>query len=160
MPLLSKARRIMRINFERIGAGEHAKRIVVGTLTQAQLAAINKHKREQNLPPILEELFFIGRHIYKSRIEADGCTIEDVLDQIYSGMEPHSTIVAEGSMTGMRNPTKRADRYGNQVNDVVVFECSRFHPRPELYGAIPKGDRIKPKMKKATLDSDGLFRFP
>jgi len=140
----------MRINLERIRDGEYPKRIVIGTLTPTQLAAINAHKLKQDLPPIIEEIIFIGRHIYESRIEQDGYTIEDVLDQIYSGMESDSAIVEEGLMTGMRNPTKRADRYGNQVNDVVVFECSRFHPHPELYGAIPKGDMIKPKMKKAT----------
>lgn len=150
MPLLLKARRIMRINLERIRDGRHPKRIVIGTLTQAQLAAVNARKLEQELPPIIEEVVFIGRHIYKSRVEKDGYSIEDVLDQIYSGMESDSTVVKNGSMTGMRNPTKRTDRYGNQINDVVVFECLRFHPQPELYGVIPKGDAIRPTREKAT----------
>lgn len=150
MPLLAKARRIMRLSLEKIRDGKHPGRIVIGTLSQEQLTAINAQKVEQELPQIIEEIFFVGRHIYESRIEQDGYTIEDVLDQIFSGMEPHSTVVEEGWMTGMKNPTKRPDRYGNQVNDVVVFECSRFHPNPELYGVIPKGDTIKPKTKKAT----------
>jgi hypothetical protein len=150
VPLLVTARRIMRVNLEKIRDGKHPPRIIVGTLTQAQLNAINAQKLEESLPIIVEEILFIGRHIYESRVMEDLYTIEDVLDQIYSGMEPDSTVVKEGWMTGMKNPKKRLDRYGNQVNDVVVFQCYSYHPNPELYGVIPKGDTNKPKAGKAT----------
>lgn len=146
----------MRINLETIGEGKYAKRIVIGTLTETQLAAINIQKVREDLPTIVGEILFIGRHIYESRVERDGYTIEDVLDQISSGMDPSSTVVHQGHMTGLKNLAARQDRYGNSVNDVVIFECSRFHPNPELYGVIPEGDRTKPaKIGKGHLGSGG-----
>ena len=124
MPLFDNARRKMRINLEEIQEGWHPKKILIGTLTQEQLAAINALKLRHELPLITEEITFVGRHIYENRVLQNSYTIEDVLDQIYSGMQPSSTIVEEGWMVGLRNPTKRADRYGKQVNDTVIFKCS------------------------------------
>jgi len=148
MPLFHNARQKMRTNLEKIRDGNHPSRIAVGTLNQNHLEAINAQKLEEELPTITDEIFFIGRHIYESRLDGNGYTIEDVLDQIYSGMDENSIVVKEGIMTGMRNPTKRLDRYGKYVNDVVVFQCTGFNSNPQLYGVIPKGDGGGPKTKK------------
>jgi hypothetical protein len=131
----------MRLNLERIRDGKEVKTIVIGTLTPEQLEAINAHKLEQELPLIINEITFVGRHIYQSRVEENGYTIEDVLDQIYSGMDPSSVVDADGWQTGLKNPVKRTDRYGKQVNDLVTFLCSSKDSCPELWGVIPKGDR-------------------
>jgi hypothetical protein len=149
MPLLSKARRIMRINLEKIRDGQKPKLILIGSLTANQLAAINANRAVQALPPLNDEVVFVGRHVYQSRIVTDGYTIEDVLDQIFSAMDCAAVLVESLKMTGIENPNLRSDRYGNQVNDRAIFECTLRHPRPELFSVIPKGDTIKPKMKKA-----------
>lgn len=119
--------------------------MVVGTLTDTQLDAINDERRAHGYPPIVAEVVFIGRHVYESRILRDGYTIDDVIDQITSSMEAAAVVIQTPTMTAMENPVSRADRYGNAVRDRAVFECSGRHPRPELYSVMPKGDRIKPK---------------
>jgi hypothetical protein len=144
MPLLSNARRTMRINLEKIRDGKNPGLIVIGTLTANQLININAIRTAEEMPPIVEEVVFKGKHLYESRIDGDGYTIDDVLDQIVSAMDPTSVIVETLKMTGMENPNPRLDRYGNQVYDRVVFECTSRYPRPELYSVMPKGDGIKP----------------
>jgi hypothetical protein len=81
----------------------------------------------------------------KAGLSRDGYIIDDVIDQIASGMESAAVALKTPTMTAMENPAPRADRYGNSVRDRIVFECSAQHPRPELYSVVPKGDRIKPK---------------
>ena len=129
---------------EQIRDGQKPKLVVIGTLTANQLAEINANRHVQELPPIIGEVVFVGKHIYKSRVVQDGYTIEDVLDQIVSAMECVAVVVQTLKMTGMENPTPRLDRYGNHVRDRAVFECSARHPRPELLSVMPKGDTIKP----------------
>jgi hypothetical protein len=63
-------------------------------------------------------------------------------------MDASAIVVSPSKMAAMENPTPRADRYGNYVTDRVVFECSLRHPKPELFGVIPKGDAKKPENKK------------
>jgi hypothetical protein len=75
----------------------------------------------------------------------DGYTVDDVIDQIAGGVDAAALVLNTSRMTGMENPSPRADRYGNLVRDRVIFECSVRHPRPELFSVIPKGDWIKPK---------------
>jgi hypothetical protein len=145
MPLIHKARRIMRINLEKIAGGQQPKVIVVGTLTPDQLKGINQNLVIQKRPQMIEEIVFKGLHIYRSRIIKDGYTIEDVLDQIYSGMDEIAEVTTNPHLTVIQNPRPRADKYGNQVRDLIVFECTDRHPRLELYSVIPKGDKNKPK---------------
>jgi len=145
MPLLAIARRIIRVNLEKVRDGKHPNLITVGTLTELQLSGINAIRCAEEMPPITSDVVFQGKHLFESRIEGDGYTIEDVLDQIFSAMEPVSVVLESLKMTGMENPNQRSDRYGNQVNDRVVFECTGRYPRPELYSVIPKGDRNKPR---------------
>lgn len=140
MPLFHKARRIMRINLQTIQDGKRVKFISVGTLTAVQLEKVNAHRAALGVLPVIEELVFKGKHIYDSRIIKDGYTIEDVLDQIESGMSDTSVVIEGQTMTGMENPKLRPDRYGSEVKDRIVFECTSHHPRPELYSVVPKGD--------------------
>jgi hypothetical protein len=124
--------------------GQPVHAATIGTLTDEQLAAIIMIRAEQEPVPIVAEVLFVGGHIYKRRVVADGYTIDDVLDQVSSAMHPSSIVIDSPYMTAMENPDRRADRYGNSVKDRAVFECSTRHPRPELFSVTPKGDRIKP----------------
>lgn len=145
MPLIHKARRIMRINLERIRDNQKPKLIVIGTLTANQLTKINEHLIIQKRPQIVEEVVFTGTHIYKSRVIRDGYTIEDVLDQISSAMEETAEVLENPHVTGIQNPLLRLDRYSNKVKDQAIFECVDHHPRLQLYSVIPKGDKNKPQ---------------
>jgi hypothetical protein len=82
---------------------------------------------------------FNGAYLYRSRIERDGYTIDDVVGQIISAMSAASALVGNLPMQAVENPTPRADRLGNTIHDREVFECMSRHPRPELYSVIPKG---------------------
>jgi hypothetical protein len=144
MPLFTNARALLRANLEQIMNGRAVHAIAIGTLSEEQLATINAVRAAQDLAPIVREVLFVGGHIYKRRVVADGYTIEDVLDQISSAMQPSSIVMESPYMTAMENPNPRADRYGNRVTDRAVFECSTRHPRPELFSVTPKRDKIKP----------------
>ena len=119
--------------------------IVVGTLTAEQLSAINAERQKENQPEVIAEVIFLGKHIYQSRVQRDGYTLEDVVDQIASAMSDTAVVSASIKMTCMQSVEYRTDRYCNQVRDMAVFECTARHPRPELYSVIPKGDFNKPK---------------
>jgi hypothetical protein len=145
MPLYADAPNVLRRQLEQIRNRQAIRVVPIGTLTIAQLTAINAARADQRLRPIIEEVVFFGRHIYKRRIVEDGYTIEDVIEQISSVMESVSVVLADlAPMTIMENPNRRADRYSNFVRDRAVFECSARHPRPELFSVIPKGDSTKP----------------
>jgi hypothetical protein len=143
MPLYENAAALIRANLEqfRPDVKVKVKAVAIGTLSDVQLAAIHAKQQEEELPLITGEVLFIGWHIYKSRVLRDGYTIDDVVDQIVSGMSCDSVVLEDASMTAMENPNARLDRYGNDVRDRVVFECTSRHPRPELFGVIPKGDK-------------------
>jgi hypothetical protein len=143
MPLFETAIDAIRANLEALGRGEKVKLVVIGVLTDAQLATINRYRNRHKLPPISGEVVFIGSHIHKRRILEDGYSIEDVLDQIASAFDRNSTAI-NGKMSAIKNPTERADRYGNQVRDEAIFECSTKHPRAELFSVVARGDKIKP----------------
>jgi hypothetical protein len=145
MPLSEEAPALIRGNLEQLQIGKRVCLVVIGTLTGAQLRAINDERQARGYPSIASEVVFIGRHVYESRIERDGYNIEDVIDQIASGMDAAAVVFPAAGMTAMENPASRADRYGNTVRDRVIFECSARHPRPELFSVVPKGDTIKPK---------------
>jgi hypothetical protein len=144
MPLFANARELLRANLVRIMNGQSVHAVSIGTLSGEQLAAINAIRAGQELVPIVGEVLFVGAHIYKRRVVADGYTIDDVLDQISSAMQPSSIVSESAYMTAMENPDRRADRYGNSVADRAVFECSTRHPRPELFSVTPKGDKKRP----------------
>ena len=145
MPLFDNAPALLRRQLEEIQKGNRVKAVVVGNLSPAQLAVINEERAREGYPPIIAEVLFLGTHIYRSRVIGDGYNTEDVVDQIVSAMSETAQVIANPKMTTMQNRIPRADRYGNAVCDMVVFECTARHPRPELYSVIPKGDAKKPK---------------
>ena len=147
MPLSPNATDLISANLERIQRGERVTILSIGILTDEQLAAINAYRDRQGFRHIIGEVVFYGSHVYKSRIAGDGYIIEDVIDQISSAMDSCSVFLETEHMTTIENPNTRPDRYGNQVRDRAVFECSTRHPRPELFSVVPKGDRNRPKMK-------------
>jgi hypothetical protein len=150
MPLYENAAALIRANLEAIQSGRKAKAIAIGTLTDVQLEAVNRHRLAHNasLPLIVAEVVFIGAHVYRSRIDRDNYTIDDVVEQIISAMSAASALVGNLPMQAIENPTPRTDRLGNTIHDRAVFECMSRHPRPELYSVIPKGDHIKPEKQK------------
>lgn len=148
MPLTPEGIAAIRKNLEQIQkGGEKPKVVTVGFLTDVQLAAINAHRIAQELPPIVAEVVFIGKHVYASRITDNGYTIDDVIDQLTSAMDSLATVLPPSNWTTMQNPQERDDRYGKKVRDLATFECSSKHPRPELYSVSPKGDGLSKGQK-------------
>jgi hypothetical protein len=137
---------LIRANLRAFQEGKRARETIIGTLTDAQLAAINERRAAHSKPlaPIVAEILFIGKHLYQSRCVRDGYTIEDVVDQIISALSPAAVFVDSPTFAALQNGTPREDRYGNKVRDRAVLECTTHHPRPELYSVTPKGDYIKP----------------
>jgi hypothetical protein len=139
---------LIRANLEALQRRERRIRpVAIGTLTDAQLAALNRERAKAKNPraPVVAEILFVGHHVYKRRHIEDGYTIEDIADQIASALDEKAVFLVTDYMTALENPIEREDRYGNQVRDRAVLECTRLHPRPELFSVVPKGDRIKPK---------------
>jgi len=149
MPLYPDAKGLIRNNLLMLQAGQRAPRIAVGKLTKTQIEAVNAQQAAEGLPLSIDEVVFVGRHIYTRRILADGYTIEDVIEQIESALVKEAEVIANEYMTAIRNPTERLDRLGNLVHDEAVLECSRYRPNPDLYSVIPKGDKIKPQKQRA-----------
>jgi hypothetical protein len=151
MPLNDGAVHLIRANLEQVRNGRRPRVVVIGKLTKVQLDGINKERSGRNLPPINEEVVFLGRHIYDSRIVRDGYTIDDVLEQITSSMDTTSIVRPSPKMTVIENPRPRLDRYGNTVKDQAIFECTGRFPRAELYSVIPTGDNARPKAKRTAV---------
>lgn len=149
MPLYPNSKDLIRKNLEGIQAGERVPRIAIGRLTKAQIESVNAQQAAEELPLSIDEVVFVGRHIYKRRILQDGYTIEDVILQIESAMHEGSEVIATQYMTAIRNPVARADRLGNLVHDEAILECSRYRPNPDIFSVMPKGDKIKPQKQKA-----------
>jgi hypothetical protein len=87
------------------------------------------------------EVVFIGRHVYESRVVRDGCTSEDVVDQIAGGMDAAAVVLKTPTMTAMENPNLRTDRYGNSARDRVVIG---------VFGPIPKAGVFSLSYRRAT----------
>jgi hypothetical protein len=154
MPLHEHAAHLIRANLKALQLGKRVPRIIIGTLTDAQVAAINEARANYGnpQPPITADVLFVGKHIYERRCLANGYTIEDVVDQITSAMDSAAVFIPTATFAAIQNWTPREDRYGNKVCDRAVLDCSKHHPRPELYSVTPKGDYIKPPKKvKAAL---------
>jgi hypothetical protein len=145
MPLRENAAALIRTNLEQLLAGERPKRVEIGELDDERFAEINEFRLENGIFRLTEKkLVFIGRHVYDSRLVQDGYSVEDVLDQIASAVQPCSILKLTETGTALQNPNKRADRYGNLVNDRVIFECSTCRPWIQLWSVIPIGDKNKP----------------
>lgn len=144
MPIYKDALILIRGNLNQLSIGQNPRWIVAGSLTNDQFMAVNQERIRLELPPVeTNEILFMGRHLYNSRSK-DGYTIDDIVDQIESAMSAGSIVELTIKMTAMTNPIKRADRYGNLVNDKAIFEATAKKPRMELFSVMPKGDKIKP----------------
>jgi hypothetical protein len=77
MPLHEHAAHLIRANLKAFQNGKRARQVVIGTLTDAQLAAINEARANYRnpQPPITAEVLFIGKHLYEARCIRDGYTI-------------------------------------------------------------------------------------
>ena len=145
MPLYTNAKDLIRKNLEALQVGQRVPRVIVGRLTKMQIEAVNAQQAAEDLPLSIDEVVFVGRHIYQRRILEDGYVIDDVIDQIESALSEGSVVIANDYMTAIKNPEARADRLGNLVHDEVILECSKYRPNPDIYSVMPKGDKIKPK---------------
>jgi hypothetical protein len=149
MPLYTDALNLIRANLEMASKRQKPPLIRIGVLSPDQLTTINEHRLEEDLPPVVAEVLFDGRHIYNSRCVEDGYTIDDVLDQISSAFND-AALVANGWSTVLISAKKRIDRYGRSVRDEAVFECHGRLPHPEL-SVVPRGDgKNHTKKKNAT----------
>lgn len=146
MPLYENALEIIRQNLEQLQNGERPKFQAIGKLTDEQLNTINQKQFEKGLPTVeCNEILYMGRHHYNSRVVQDGYTILDLLKQIESVLAESSVI--ENNKV-LRSTIKRNDGYGNMVSDWAVFEMTAKRPRMELFSVIPKGDDKKPPKSK------------
>jgi hypothetical protein len=148
MPLYPNAKELIRKNLEALLAGQRVPRVVVGRLTKVQIEAVNARQAAENLPLSVDEVVFVGRHIFQRRILEDGYSIDDVISQIESALSDQSEIIANEYMTAIKNPGVRADRFGNLVHDEAILECTKYRPNPDIFSVIPKGDKIKPEKTK------------
>jgi hypothetical protein len=144
MPLCTDAEKLIRANLESWKRGKRPPLVVIGSLTKKQVDDINAERATRNMQPIAAEIVFIGRHVYQSRCEQDGYTIEDVIEQMTCALHEESVFMPLARMTTITRTTTRKDRLGNEVTDTATFECSQRHPRPELFSVCPKGDSIRP----------------
>lgn len=144
MPLYSNAEKVIREHLELVRAGQKPRRVTIGELSKGQLESLNAQREKAGLSPLNGRIFFVGKHVYKRRILGDGYTVDDVIDQIRSAFSEASTAHLNPKLSSLKNPIARADRYGNQVRDEIVLECSAKHPNAELFSVIPKGDVKKP----------------
>ncbi|GIZ54072.1 hypothetical protein [Noviherbaspirillum aridicola] len=132
-------------NLTLLKAGERAKVVSIGYLTETQHQAINAIRQKEGKPLLVEPVvLFLGRHLYESR-SADGYTIEDMAVMVESALSAESIAHAHHKMTGVMNHSSREDGYGNRVRDLGVLELYARRPKAELLSVIPKGDDIKPK---------------
>ncbi|MBP5790559.1 MAG: hypothetical protein J6W29_10065 [Neisseriaceae bacterium] len=146
MPLYENAEILIRQNLEMLARSEKPKFQAIGIFSEQQFAQINRYRQTQNLPPLAcNEILYMGRHHYNSRVVKDGYTIDDLLQQIKNVIQDCSVVVMSNRMTAIENQQPRNDGYGNQVIDRAIFELTSKKPRAELFSVIPKNDWHKPK---------------
>jgi hypothetical protein len=147
MPLNRDAEMLIRGNIAVIKRGKKPRPVIIGCLTDGQLKQINDFRRHHGFPEIVKEILFVGTHLYKSRVEGDGYTVEEILSQIESALSTESRLIPSLKMTVIENPNLRCDGTSSRVKDQAVLECTGRHPHPELYSVIPKGDDNTRKQK-------------
>jgi hypothetical protein len=148
MPFGENAEKRIRKNLQYIKSGRKAHPVVIGHLTETQLAKMNQEREQRSFPAMTSTVIFVGQHVYDSRIVQDGYSVDDVIAQIASAMDENSVFHANPKMNSLVSANPRQDGYGNSVLDEAIFECSVRYPRPEMLSVIPKGDKIKPKDAK------------
>ena len=145
MPIYINAVELIRTNLQVVEKGDRPRLISIGELTVTQFTEINVW-REANDFPLLgsPEIVYLGRHHHASRSK-DGYNIEDMIQQLESGLNASAVVSITTRMTRLESVTPRNDGYGNTVLDAVILELTARKPRAEAFSAIPYGDKIKPK---------------
>jgi len=90
MPLYANAELLIRGNLAVVKRGTKPRPVRIGELTDAQVSAINAHRRSRNLGDINKEILFVGKHLYDSRVLQDGYEVNDVIKQITGGLDSNS----------------------------------------------------------------------
>jgi len=144
MPLYENAERLIRSNLSVVARGIRPRAVVIGELTDKQLADVNAQQRLRNLPEMNNHIVFVGLHMHGSRCIRDYYTIDQILDQIKSAISERSKLIKTFNRTVIENPIKRDDGLGNWVNDKAVLECTAKFPSMELSSVIPRGDKNRP----------------
>ena len=140
MPLLANAKHLILKNLLKVHHGRRAWPVVIGCLTEVQLADLNAARQRRSFKPMVAQVVFVGNHIYDSRVRDDGYSFDDVIAQVLSAMHETAVFSESPKMSGLVSSIEREDGYGYRVIDNAVLECSMRFPRPELYSVIPKGD--------------------
>ncbi len=142
MPLYDNAIDTIRANLEQLQNGKRPRFQAIGKLTDEQLETINQKQIEKGFPVVqCNEILYMGRHHYESRVIRDGYQINDLIKQIESSLAESSVI--ENNKV-LKSTVLRDDGYGNMVEDWAVFEMTAKRPKMELFSVIPKGDNNKP----------------
>ncbi len=139
MPLVPEAERLIRGCFAVIKRGRKPRRVTIGHLTVEQVTAVNVEREERGFSPLSGEIYFVGTHLYESRIIRDGYTEDDVLKMIQSAMDESCYFIRTPKMTVLQSPNHREGGYGCRVRDELTLECSKS-PLAELYSVVPRGD--------------------
>ncbi|WP_114801206.1 hypothetical protein U0021_09005 [Moraxella canis] len=145
MPLYENAIQTIKNNLQQLQNGERPKFVAIGYFTDEQFAKINEFRIANDLPPLEQnEILYMGRHHFESRVKKDGYKISDLIQQITNAISENSKVIITQRMTAIQNQTPRNDGYGNLVTDRAIFELTTKKPRAELFSVIPKGDNNKP----------------
>lgn len=135
----------IRENLNCIDRGDRAKFITIGYFTDIQFRDINNYRAKYNLPALLSnEIIYMGRHHYNSRVIRDGYSIDDLIEQIKNSLNKDSVVVINKKGSCLQSAHARDDGYGNTVTDFAVFEFTAHKPKAELFCVVPRGDTIKP----------------
>ena len=95
--------------------------LTIGELSKNQLDSLNEQRKKAGFDPLNGLVFFVGKHVHKSRVLGDCYTVEDIIDQIKSAFSEASTAHLSPKMSSLRNPIARGDKYGNQVHDEITL---------------------------------------
>ncbi|MBN3853828.1 hypothetical protein G3N59_10590 [Paraburkholderia sp. Ac-20340] len=136
-----------RTLLEALQSGQRAKPIELGSLTADQLQAINDARGRLGQPQFTSpDVFYKGTHHYNSRVtdQDPPYSIDDMLQQIQSGLSDQSVVVNGGRSPVLQNPNARVNESGVPVNDAAVLNSSPSG-KPELFSVIPRGDGRKKK---------------
>ncbi|PRG17972.1 hypothetical protein [Burkholderia multivorans] len=132
---------------EALARGDRPRPIDIGNLTPEQFEAINKARAQLNMPEFSSpDVYYRGTHHYNSRVteQVPPYSIDDMLQQIDSGMSAQSRVVMGGRSPVLENPTPRVNESGVPVRDQAVLNYGRGG-QPELFSVVPKGDGRKKK---------------
>ncbi|HDX0990461.1 TPA: hypothetical protein RNX01_002198 [Pasteurella multocida] len=139
----------VRENLDQIQRGEKAEVFTIGYFTSEQFNDINASRGSAGLPLLLSnEILYVGKHHFFSRVVKDGYLIEDLIKQIENALQNDSVVEITNKGSCLVGVKTRNDGYGSVVTDYAVFEFTAKKPKSELFCIIPKNDNVE-KVKQA-----------